>query len=111
MKVRATMLMLAVVFLAYAAVVMGGPRFVVAPAAARTGPAQLASRQPERASSSSPAVTTAPTSTPCTTCTAIRLKLAALTLLVGFTLLAGGFLGRRTGPHRAPAEVTEAGDG
>lgn len=111
MKIRATMLMLVVAI--YAGVIMGGPRSVVLPAAAHTVAVRLAARQPEGAFSRSSTVATQPSSSPCTGCTAIRLKLAALTLLAGFTLFVGGFvlLGRRTASNRRKAEAAKVRDG
>jgi hypothetical protein len=113
MKVRVTMLMLVAAAGAGAGIVAGGPRSVIAPVAASTGRAQSPGHQSERATSRPTTIATQPGSSPCTQCTAIRLKLGALTLLAGFALLVGGFalFGRRTGSKRGKAEVADTRDG
>jgi Protein of unknown function (DUF664) len=111
LRVRATMLML--VAGACAGVIMGGPRSVVVPVAAHAGSVQLAAYRPEGAFSGPDVVATQARSSPCTGCTAIRLKLAALTLLAGVTLFVGGFvlLGRRRESNRGETDAGKVRDG
>jgi hypothetical protein len=105
MRVRATILLSLVAVAAYAGITVGGRRFLVAPIADRSGSPELVAYRPA-ALSGATTVTTQASSTPCSGCTATRVKLAGLTLLVGFTLFVGGFalVGRRSEENRRRRE-------